>query len=48
MLESGVFESKEENMLLFFALKLPLGLAIKAVGVIRTQEYTYKHKGRLQ
>lgn len=36
MLESGVFESKEENTLLFFALKLPLGLAIKAVGVVRT------------
>lgn len=35
---------KVKKALLFFALRLPLGLAIKAVGAVRRQEYTYRRK----
>lgn len=36
MLKFGVFERKAEKALLLFAFRLSLGLAIKAVGVVRT------------
>lgn len=35
---------KVKVALFFFALVLPLGLAIKAAGAVRTYKYTYRQK----